>query len=469
MGRLSLSRRRALKLIAGVTTAIPMLRLEFPTFAAGATKEGGRLPSSSNVQPHTDLTAEDEEFLDELERATFLFFLEQTNPETGIVRDRFNVRSPDKSDLGSIAATGFAFTALCIGQQRQWISLKEARDRVLAGLRFLWEKMPNHRGFFYHWANTNTGERLWDSEVSSIDSAILLCGVLTCRKHFEDKEIGQLAHDIFNRVDWNWLSEDTRLLPHGWRPETGFLQFRWENYSELMMMYLLGLGSYSHTLPVEAWNAWKRTIFDYEGIRYIGSFAPLFIHQYSQAWFDFRNKRDRYADYFQNSILATEVHRRFCLELASRFPDYSQDLWGITASDSPKGYAIWGGPPETGPIDGTVVPSAAAGSLPFLPQESIRVLKTMKNRYGALAWSRYGFVDAFNPLTKWSDKFVLGIDTGITLVMAENVRTGFVWNTFMKNAEARRGMQRAGFTPTHPQKGPVITVSEATRGREAAR
>jgi hypothetical protein len=270
--------------------------------------------------------------------------------------------------------------------------------------------------------------------------------VLTCRRYFQDPEVERLAHQIFNRVDWNWLSEDTRILPHGWRPETGFLQSRWDSYSEMMMVYLLGLGSYSHPLPAEAWDAWKRTLFEYDGIRYIGSFAPLFIHQYSQAWFDFRNKRDRYADYFQNSILATEVHRRFCLDLSGRFSDYSEDLWGITASDSPKGYAVWGGPPETGPIDGTVVPSAAAGSLPFLPTESMRVLRTIRTKYAGLAWCRYGFVNAFNPLTKWRDDFVIGIDTGITLVMAENVRTGLVWKTFMSNPETRRGMQRAGFT-----------------------
>ncbi len=393
----------------------------------------------AHPQRPSSLSDSDEAFLDELEKATFLYFWEHASPETGIVRDRFNVRAPDKSDLGSIAATGFGLTALCIGHQRGWVSYDEARARALAGLRFLWERMPHHRGFFYHWANINTGDRLWDSEISSIDSAILLCGVLTCRKHFGDGQIEQLAHQVFNRVDWTWLSEDTRILPHGWRPETGFLQFRWENYSEMMMMYLLGMGSYSHPLPADAWNAWKRTVFEYHGIRYIGSFAPLFIHQYSQAWFDFRGKRDRYADYFQNSILATDVHRRFCLDLAATFPDYSDDLWGITASDSRKGYAVWGGPPATGPIDGTVVPSAAAGSIPFMPPEAMRVLRTIKDRYGAQAWSRYGFVNAFNPLTKWYDDYVLGIDTGITLLMAENVRTGFVWNTFMKNAEARHG------------------------------
>jgi hypothetical protein len=206
----------------------------------------------------------------------------------------------------------------------------------------------------------------------------------------------------------------------------------------------LGLGSTSYPLRDETWTAWKRLKFEYGGLRYIGSFAPLFVHQYSQAWFDFRGKRDKYADYFQNSVTATDVHRRFCLELGKRFPDYSDDLWGITASDSPSGYVIWGGPPLVGPIDGTVVPSASAGSLPFLPQPVMRVLRTIKSRYPT-AWTKYGFVNAFNPLKNWYDSDVIGIDTGITMVMAENVRTGFVWNTFMKSAEAQLGMERAGF------------------------
>ena len=261
----------------------------------------------------------------------------------------------------------------------------------------------------------------------------------------EEEEISDLAFEVCNRVDWTWLSEDTPLLPHGWAPEVGFLPYRWDGYSELMMMYLLGLGSSSHPLPVETWNAWKRYMFEYDGLRYIGSYAPLFVHQYSQAWFDFRGKRDQHADYFQNSIVATDVHRRFCLELAKQFPDYSEDLWGITASDSERGYVAWGGPPATGPIDGTVVPSAAAGSLPFLPQAAMRVLRTIRNRYAERTWSRYGFVNAFNPLKNWYDSDVVGIDTGITIVMAENARTGFVWNTFMKSPEAQRGMKRAGF------------------------
>ena len=391
------------------------------------------------------LSPDDEQFLEELERSNFQFFWEQSNPKTGLTKDRCNVRTPNPNVLAaSIAATGFGLTAICIGQKRGYISYADARARVAAALEFLWKKMPTHRGFYFHWANVVTGERIWDSEVSSIDTAILLCGVLTCRQHFRSAEIATLASWIFSRVDWTWVSEDTALLPLGWTPEFGFLPYRWDYYSELMMIYLLGLGSASHPLPAGAWNAWKRTLFEYDGLRYIGSFAPLFVHQYSQAWFDFRRRRDRYADYFKNSVTATDAHRRFCLDLAHRFPHYSDDLWGITASDSRSGYVIWGGPPEIGPIDGTVVPSAAGGSLPFLPQATLRVLKNMKNRYGQRCWSQYGFVNAFNPMTGWYDTDVIGIDTGITMLMAENLRTGFVWNTFMKNPEARRGFQRAG-------------------------
>jgi hypothetical protein len=394
------------------------------------------------------LSSEDNEFLLEITQASFQFFWDHANPENGLVRDRASIRSDGKTNtVASIAATGFGLSALCIGQQNGWVSLRDARGRALNLLNFLARIMPTHRGFFYHWADLKTGQRVWDSEVSSVDTALLLCGVLTCREHFQYAEITRLAYQIYDRIDWTWLSEDTTMLPHGWTPEAGFLPYRWDLYSEHMMMYLLGLGSKTYPLPAEAWHVWKRTQFEYEGLRYIGSYAPLFIHQYSQAWFDFRGRRDRYADYFQNSVIATQAHMRFCEELGRQFPDYSADLWGITASDSQHGYVVWGGPPEVGPIDGTIVPSAAAGSLPFLPNAALRVLRNIRNRY-AKAWSRYGFVNAFNPRNGWYDSDVIAIDTGITLLMAENLRTGFVWKTFMKNPEARRGLERAGFEPS---------------------
>jgi len=437
-----LSRRRLLKGFLQGSLCLPLT----PLLSAVDTPDQQHA-KPANPPSSSTLSDADRDFLYELECLTFRYFWEQANPETGLVKDRCNVRTAtDNGVVASIAATGFGLTSLCIAEEEGFVLRNQAIERVTTTLRSLWKKLPNHRGFFYHWANINTGERIWDSEISSVDTAILLCGVLTCREHFRDAEVTRLASEVLNRVEWTWLSEDTTLLSHGWTPEFGFLPSRWDYYSELMMMYLLALGSSSHPLRPETWNAWKRLTFEYDGLRYIGSFAPLFVHQYSQAWFDFRGKRDRYADYFQNSVIATDVHRRFCIELASQFPTYSDDLWGITASDSDKGYVIWGGPPAVGPIDGTVVPSASAGSLPFLPQPTMRVLRTIQTRYKQ-AWCQYGFVNAFNPLKNWYDNDVVGIDTGITMLMAENARTGFVWNTFMRTPEAKRGMERAGFRP----------------------
>jgi hypothetical protein len=433
------SRRAFVRQMLAAGGCIPLAGLGFPlTAGAEALHFPAQAPEPGSLAP------EDGPFLLDLEKATFQYFWDQANPDTGLVKDRCNVQGNDSGTVASIAATGFGLTALCIGDHLGFISRVAARERVLATLRCLWGKLPNHRGFFYHWANINTGERVWDAEVSSVDTAILLCGVLTCREYFYGAEVQALADDVLARVEWSWLSEDTSLLPHGWTPEVGFLPYRWDNYSELMMMYLLGLSSESYPLRNDTWTAWKRLKFEYDGLRYIGSFAPLFVHQYSQAWFDFRGKRDKYADYFQNSVIATEVHRRFCIEWGAKFPSYRADLWGITASDSPNGYVIWGGPPSVGPIDGTIVPSASAGSLPFLPGPVMRVLHTIKSRYPN-AFSKYGFVNAFNPLTNWYDTDVIGIDTGITLLMAENARTGFVWKTFMKSDEAQRGMAQAGF------------------------
>jgi hypothetical protein len=431
------SRRQVLRHLAATGLYLP-----FSSFLLNAQEQSPK-PIDPPITA-TSLSAEDDQLLNDIEKNSCLFFWEQGSPNTGMVKDRYNLHTNSQGGAASIAATGFGLTALCIAEQRGFITTADALERVFVTLRFLWKKLPNHRGFFYHFANPETGERMFDSEVSSVDTAILLCGVLTCREHFRHPAVAQLANLIFNRVDWTWLSEDTSLLTHGWTPEIGFLPSRWDYYSELMMMYLLGMGSSAYPLKEETWNAWKRLTFEYDGMRYIGSFAPLFVHQFSQAWFDFRGQRDKYADYFQNSVIATEVHRRFCIELGKQFPDYSDDLWGITASDSPHGYVAWGGPPAVGPIDGTIVPSAAGGSLPFLPEATMRVLRTIRNRF-PLAWTKYGFVNAFNPLKNWYDTDVIGIDTGIILLMAENLRTRFVWDTFMKTAEARRGMERAGF------------------------
>jgi hypothetical protein len=439
------SRREWLARAASLGVAFPAARRS-PLFNFLAPLQA---PSPSISAPPENaaarFTTDQESLLEEIEKASFLYFWEAADPETGQVKDRCGADGPDARRVSSIAATGFGLTALCIADRRGWEDSARIRRRVLATLRFLFSQVPQEHGFFYHFMDMRTGARTRRCELSSIDTSLLLCGVLACRAYFPDEEIRSLATRLYERVDWPWMLHGGKTLSMGWKPESGFLKDRWDSYSELLMLYLLGLGSPTHALPAETWDAWERPAYQYKGVRYIGSEAPLFVHQFSHAWFDFRGRRDRYADYFANSVAATKAHKAWCLDLAKEFPDYSEDLWGITSSDSRHGYVGWGGPPRRGPIDGSVVPCAAAGSLPFLPQECLRVLRTIREKYGLHAWKRYGFVDAFHPRKNWYNADVVGIDAGITLLMAENARSGFVWEMFMKDADVRRGMERAGF------------------------
>lgn len=385
----------------------------------------------------------DDDLLEEIERAAFDFFWTEAGP-SGQVKDRAFLNGRDTHTLASIAATGFGLTGLCIGHARRYRNPDDITERVRQTLRFISDKLPHEHGFYFHFVDITTGQRQWMSEVSSIDTSILLCGVLTARQYFNDAEIQDLATKIYERADWNWMLDGGRTLSMGWYPESGFIAMRWSHYCELMMIYLLALGSPTHPLSSRSWAAWRRPDISYQGYEYVSGNDPLFTHQYSQAWFDFRDKRDAYTNYFQNSITATMAHREFCLSLQPKFPDYTERLWGVTASDSVTGYRIWGGPPSIGDPDGTIVPCATGGSLVFLYPECMEVLRNIRERYGK-AWGNYGYVDAFNPLTDWYDNVVLGIDVGITMLMAENHRTKFVWRTFMKNQEARRAMARAGF------------------------
>ncbi|MFZ1940223.1 MAG: glucoamylase family protein, partial [Terracidiphilus sp.] len=216
----------------------------------------------------------------------------------------------------------------------------------------------------------------------------------------------------------------------------------WSRYCELMMIYLLAIGSPSHPVSPELWNSFSRPVVQYEGYSYISGKDPIFTHQFSHAWFDFRGRRDAYTNYFENSVIATRAHKAFCLS----YPNwYSNEYWGVSASDSEQGYVEWGGPPAIGPLDGTVVPSAAAGSLPFLPADCVGVLRAMRLKWGQRAWGRYGFTDAFHPAADWYDNDVLGIDQGISVLMAENLRTGFIWSTFMSNPECAQAMRLVRF------------------------
>jgi hypothetical protein len=379
-----------------------------------------------------------------MERRSCLFFFEQADPATGMVKDRANHSGSDKHTISSIAATGFGLSALCIAHANKFLTPADAVSRVRTTLDFIARRMPHNHGFFYHFVDMHTAERAFTSEISSIDTALLLLGVLHARAYFDTSDIRQMATDIYERVDWQWMMNGGATLDHGFKPETGFLKSRWDSYSELKAMYLLAIGSPSHPIPAASWEAWRRPIYEYDDLRYISAPAPLFIHQSAHSWIDFRHQRDAHADYFENSTIATLAHKRFCLSLHDKYPWYANDLWGITASDSEHGYVVWGGPPAMGPIDGSIVPCATGGSLVFMPEDCKLVLKTIFDRYPK-AWTRYGFVDAFQPKDGWYDPEIVGIDQGIALLTAENLRNEGVWNIFMRNQEIQRAMKAVGF------------------------
>ena len=436
IGERSLSRREVIKICGIGLLARPLVTL------AGCGKQTRRAFLEPKGAPYEGTDAQ---LLDEIQRATFQFFWDEASQKTGQVKDRALANGNDSRMMSSIAATGFGLTSLCIGDQRGYGKSPEIVERVQKTLRFLANDLPNEHGFFFHFIHMETGKRWEKCELSSIDSSLLLCGVLTARQYFADQEIKDLATKIYERIDWPWMLDGASTLSMGWTPESGFLNARWEHYCELMMIYLLAVGSPTHPIPASSWDAWTRPRIQYQGIDYISGNDPIFTHQYSQAWFDFRKKRDAYADYFENSVKATTAHKLFCMSLDDKFPDYSENLWGISASDYVNGYTAWGGPPPQGPIDGSIVPCATGGSLPFLFDDCMRVLRNLRGHYREKAWVKYSFVDAFNPLTGWYDSDVLGIDLGITMLMAENHRTGLIWNTFMKNPEAQSAMQKVGF------------------------
>lgn len=407
--------------------------------------------SEAALYSNYTLTPADQSFLEDMSRRSFAYFIEQADSETGLVLDRAHTDgSTNGEKIASTAATGFGLSALCIAAERGWMSPAAARERVVKTLDFLLNHVPQERGWMPHFIDQHTGERRWNSEYSSIDTALLMGGVLTARGYFQnDAQIQQLATALYNRMDFAWmLNGHPGLLSHGWTPEHGFIPTRWDTYSEHMILQMLALGSPTHPIPPSAWRAWQRTGISYAGYNYLNA-GPLFTHQFSQSWLDLRHKRDSvapYTDFYANSVKATYAHRAFNLELAKEFPGYSDTLWGITASDSAKGYVAWGGPPRSPEIDGSVVPCAAGGSLMFAPEIVLPALKAMQARFGGKIYGRYSFVDAFHPSNGWVNPDVIGIDLGVTLLSAENLRSGHVWQWFMRNPEISKAYQAAGLT-----------------------
>lgn len=419
-------------------------------------------------------------FLDSLEHRTFNFFWETTNPANGLTPDRFPTRT-----FSSIAAVGFALTAYPIGVERHYITREQAVERVLTTLRFFRDAsmgpdrtgVTGYKGFYYHFLDLDTGKRYRNVELSTIDTSLLILGVLCCQTYFdrrtaEEEEIRTIADSLYRRMDWHSMQRDPPLVCMGWEPEHGYAPLNWKGLDEGSFLYILALGSPTYPVQPAAWNEWTKTYrwAAYYGTEFI-SFGPLFGHQYTQCWIDMRGIQDEYMkakgiDYFENSRRATLSQRAYANENPRGYKDYSDSIWGFTASDGPgdttvvidgvkrrfQGYTAHGVSFDWVNDDGTITPAAPGGSIPFAPDVCITALMTMKEKYGERIWRQYGFVDAFNPTfptsdgTGWFDVDYLGIDQGPILVMLENYRSGLIWNTMKRNHYIVTGLRRAGFS-----------------------
>ncbi|MFS0737632.1 glucoamylase family protein [Sphingomonas sp. 1P06PA] len=430
---------------------------------------------------------------DAIEERTFRYFWDTTDPRTGLAPDRW----PSPS-FCSIAAVGFALTALPVGVTRGWITRAAARDRTLATLRFFWagKQGPDptgtigHKGFFYHFLGMDTGTRFRDCELSTIDTTLLMGGVLFAAAWFDaedpgEAEIRDLADRLYARIDWRWAVTRPPLVSMGWLPEIGFIAKDWYGYNEAMLLYVLALASPTHALEPAAWAGWTRSYpssWRGEGATRHLAFAPHFGHQYSHVWIDFRGIRDtamREAgfDYFENSRRATYAQRAYAIANPLGWSGYSEDVWGLTACDGPadatlplngvdrfyRGYSARGQIDfPDGFDDGTIAPTAAIASLPFAPEIVIPCAAALQRDHGARIWGRYGFIDSFNPSFAYADVPLnrgrvdgrhgwvaedhIGIDQGPILAMIANHRDDLVWRTMRRSPIIRRGLQRAGFT-----------------------
>ena len=432
--------------------------------------------------------------VDELQRRTFQWFWDVSNPKNGLVPDR--APNPAPAPLfSSIAAVGFGLTAYGVGAERGYITRDQAAQRTLTTLRFFLDApkgeaasgVTGYHGFFYHFLDMDTGLRYKDVELSTIDTTLFLAGALFAQSYFDrdtpvETEIRNVAEQLYEAADWTWTQVPDGTVSMGWKPEDGFINYQWRGLDEAMILYILALGSDTHPISETAWPAWAKTYRwgTYYGQDHVG-FAPLFGHQYSQVWIDFRGiqdayMRDRGIDYFENSRRATLAHRSYAIDNPMKWDDYGENIWGLTACYGPVNASLTiNGVPRkivtytargadfTGiNDDGTIAPTAAASSIAFAPEIVIPTITAMESRYGDNLFSTYGFVDAFNPTLKdpsihvefgkivsgsgWFDTSYLGIDQGPIVAMIENHRSELIWKTMRRNPHVIRGLKRAGFT-----------------------
>ncbi len=413
-----------------------------------------------------------------LQKDTFGYFFKEFNPENGLTAD-----STKKDSPSSITAVGLALSTYPVAVSHGWLTREEAIKRTLTKLRFFWEGSQGtgkddlgYKGFFYHFLDVKTGKRVWNSEVSTIDTTFFLAGALTAAEYFngnskEEKEIRTLADAIYRRADWHWALNGGDTVSMGWKPEGGFLKYRWEGYSEALLLYVLALGSPTFPIPEKCYAAWTKTykwkkLYDIEFL-YAG---PLFIHQLSHVWIDFRGIQDEYMrekgiDYFENSRRATYIQQKYAIRNPKKLKGYNENCWGITASDGPgpKTLKIKGKQMKFfdykarkvpyGPDDGTIAPWAAVASLPFAPEIVLSAIKYINDEYPEMT-HKYGLKCSFNPTFSggnqgsngWVSQGYYGLDQGPIVLMIENYQTGFFWRLMRNCPYISAGLQRAGFS-----------------------
>lgn len=420
-------------------------------------------------------------FLQDVQRRSFLYFWETANSKNGLIPDRHPTPS-----FSSVAAVGFALTSYIVGVEQKFITREQARARTLVTLRFLWEaEQSSHpqnasgfHGFFYHFLHMDNGKRFQKVELSSIDTALLMAGVLSSQVYFDhahkdERDIRNYADKLFRRVNWQWMQNHPPLVSLGWHPRSGFLLYDWSGYSEAMLLYILALGSPTYPLDKSAWEQWTKSYqyANFYGEKHI-NFPALFGHQYSHIWIDFRGIQDDYMrekglDYFQNSQRAVYANRKYCMENPGKWRGYSENIWGLTACDGPADRSVehngrklhfhtyWARGASTYEIrdDGTIAPTAAGGSIPFAPQICISALREMYTKFGTRLYGKYGFRDAFNMTYRfdkntkdgWFAKDWLGIDNGPIVLMIENYHSELIWELMKKNKYFQVGLKKAGF------------------------
>ena len=439
-------------------------------------------------------TSRERALADTVAERTFRWFWETTDSTTGLAHDRW-----PKRDFSSIASIGFALTAYPIGAERRWITRAQAAGRTLVTLQYLWSlpqgsqlaDRSGYRGFFYHFLRYEDGRRYGNVELSTVDTSLLLAGVLFAQSYYTgsngtERSIRALADSLYRRVEWPWAMARIPLVSMGWRPESGFIPSDWKGYNEAMLVYVLGLGSPTFPLASSSWEAWSSstTWREYRGQMH-ANFSPLFGHQYSHIWIDFRGIKDPFIrgkgiDWFENSRRATYSQRQYAIDNPGRFVGYGADVWGLTASDGPidsvvtlhgrpvqmhtywaRGASADGDSEGSERDDGTIAPTAALGSMPFAPEIVFPAMVAMRERHGEQLFTRYGFRDAFNPsltipisvrmgrvdpVHGWVAGDHLGIDQGPIIAMLENHRSGLIWRTMRRNRYVVTGLRRAGFT-----------------------